>query len=97
MNEVVCKFEMVKLGELQYCEVLNNVEVEQVLLGVIFMNNDVFYCVLDFFKFVYFYEGLYCKIFEVVGDIICMGKIVNLVMIKMFLVVDDCVGDMMVV
>jgi len=74
----------------------HNLEGERALLGAILINNDVYYRVSDFLKPIHFYEPLHRKIFEVVGDIIQMGKIANLVTIKTFLPADDKVGDLTV-
>jgi hypothetical protein len=57
--------------------------------GRILVNNDAFYRVSDFLKSGHFYEPLHRKIFEVVGELIRMGKIANPVTIKTFLPSDE--------
>ena len=77
-----------------YREAPNNIEAEQALLGAILLNNDAFYRVSDFLKPGHFYEPLHRKIYEVVGELIRMGKIASPVTIKTFLPTDAKVGDM---
>jgi len=79
-----------------YREAPNNIEAEQALLGAILVNNDAFYRVSDFLKPTHFYEPLHRKIYEVVSDLIRMGKMANPVTIKTFLPADEKVGDMTV-
>jgi len=79
-----------------YREAPNNIEAEQALLGAILLNNDAFYRVSDFLKPGHFYEPLHRKIYEVVGELIRMGKIASPVTIKTFLPADAKVGDMTV-
>eukprot|EP01035_Chromulina_nebulosa_P040184 gene40184-54335_t len=77
-------------------EAPNNIEAEQALLGAMLINNDAFYRVSDFLKPLHFHEPLHRRIFEVMGDIIRMGKIAHTVTVKTFLPADDKVGDMTV-
>ncbi len=79
-----------------YREAPNNIEAEQALLGAILVNNDAFYRVSDFLKPSHFYEPLHRKIFEVLSELIRMGKMANPVTIKTFLPADEKVGDMTV-
>lgn len=82
VNVLIVCFEIV---ELQFWMFFSNIEVEQVLLGVILVNNDVYYCVFDFFEVVYFIEDLYWCIYEVVISLIKVGKVVILIIMKIFL------------
>lgn len=88
------KFEAV--GTPLYREAPNNIEAEQALLGAILVNNDAFYRVSDFLKETHFYEPLHRKIFEVLSQLIRMGKMATPVTIKIFLPADQKVGDMTV-
>jgi replicative DNA helicase len=96
MNEIARKLAPAAKdqSEAQYREAPNNLEAEQALLGAILVNNDAFYRVSDFLKPVHIYEPLHRKIFEVVGDIIRMGKTAHPVTVKTFLPGDQKVGDM---
>src|SRR5690606_36890296 len=69
---------------------------EQALLGAILVNNDAFYRVSDFLKSSHFYEPLHRKIFDVLGELVRMGKMANPVTIKTFLPADEKVGEMTV-
>lgn len=79
-----------------YREAPNNMEAEQALLGAILVNNDAFYRVSDFLKANHFHEPLHRKIYEVLADLIRMGKMANPVTIKTFLPADEKVGEMTV-
>ncbi|TKT81343.1 replicative DNA helicase [Aquamicrobium sp. LC103] len=79
-----------------YREAPNNIEAEQALLGAILVNNDAFYRVSDFLKAAHFYEPLHRKIYEVLAELIRMGKMANPVTIKTFLPADEKVGEMTV-
>jgi replicative DNA helicase len=79
-----------------YREAPNNIEAEQALLGAILVNNDAFYRVSDFLKANHFYEPLHRKIYEVLAELIRMGKMANPVTIKTFLPADERVGEMTV-
>ncbi|MEO3998678.1 replicative DNA helicase [Mesorhizobium sp. CAU 1732] len=79
-----------------YREAPNNIEAEQALLGAVLVNNDAFYRVSDFLKSSHFYEPLHRKIYDVLAELIRMGKMANPVTIKTFLPADEKVGDMTV-
>ena len=79
-----------------YREAPNNIEAEQALLGAILVNNDAYYRVSDYLKANHFYEPLHRRIFEVLAELIRMGKMANPVTIKTFLPADEKVGDMTV-
>jgi len=79
-----------------YREAPNNIEAEQALLGAILVNNDAYYRVSDFLKANHFYEPLHRRTFEVLAELIRMGKMANPVTIKTFLPADEKVGDMTV-
>ncbi|PYE88509.1 replicative DNA helicase [Phyllobacterium leguminum] len=79
-----------------YREAPNNIEAEQALLGAMLINNDAFYRVSDFLKPPHFYEPLHRKIYEILSDLIRMGKLASPVTIKTFLPSEDKVGDMTV-
>ena len=79
-----------------YREAPNNIEAEQALLGAILVNNDAHYRVSDFLKSTHFYEPLHRKIYEVLADLIRMGKIASPVTAKTHLPAQDKVGDMTV-
>lgn len=79
-----------------YREAPNNIEAEQALLGAILVNNDAFYRVSDFLKPAHFYEPLHRRIYEVLAELIRMGKMANPVTIKTFLPADEKVGEMTV-
>jgi replicative DNA helicase len=79
-----------------YREAPNNIEAEQALLGAILVNNDAYYRVSDFLKSTHFYEPLHRKIYEVLADLIRMGKIASPVTAKTHLPAQDKVGDMTV-
>ena len=76
-----------------YREAPNNIEAEQALLGAILVNNDAFYRVSDFLKPDHFHEPIHKRIFEVVSDIIRMGKAATPITAKTFLPSDDKIGD----
>ena len=94
MAEAVRKLEVAETP--LYREAPNNIEAEQALLGAILVNNDAFYRVSDFLKASHFYEPLHRKIYEVLAELIRMGKMANPVTIKTFLPADEKVGDMTV-
>ncbi len=79
-----------------YREAPNNIEAEQALLGAILVNNDAYYRISDFLKSTHFYEPLHRKIFEVLADLIRMGKIASPVTAKTHIPAQDKVGDMTV-
>ena len=79
-----------------YREAPNNIEAEQALLGAVLVNNDAYYRVSDFLKSNHFYEPLHRRIFEVLSELIRMGKMANPVTIKTFLPAEEKVGDMTV-
>jgi len=79
-----------------YREAPNNIEAEQALLGAILINNDAFYRVSDFLRAEHFYEPLHRKIFEVLANLIRMGRIANPVTMKSFLPVEQQVGPITV-
>ena len=72
-----------------YREAPNNIEAEQALLGAILVNNDAYYRISDFLKSTHFYEPLHRKIFEVLADLIRMGKIASPVTAKTHLPAQD--------
>lgn len=79
-----------------YREAPNNIEAEQALLGAILVNNDAFYRVSDFLKPEHFYEPLHRKIYEVTGERIRGGNMVNPILVKSYLPAGDMVGEMTV-
>ncbi|MEO3387725.1 replicative DNA helicase [Mesorhizobium sp. CAU 1741] len=79
-----------------YREAPNNIEAEQALLGAILVNNDAFYRVSDFLKAAHFYEPLHRRIYDVLAELIRMGKMANPVTIKTFLPAEEKVGEMTV-
>ncbi|GAA4135523.1 replicative DNA helicase [Aminobacter aganoensis] len=79
-----------------YREAPNNIEAEQALLGAILVNNDAFYRVSDFLKPDHFYEPLHRRIFEVLADLIRMGRTASPVTMKTFLPANEKVGPMTV-
>ncbi|MBP0440397.1 replicative DNA helicase [Tianweitania sediminis] len=74
-------------------EAPSNIEAEQALLGAILVNNDAFYRVSDFLKPDHFYEPLHRRIFEVLGDLIRMGRVASPVTMRTFLPAEQKVGD----
>lgn len=60
------------------------------------VNNIVFVVVFLFLVLEDFFEFLYGRIYKVVGDIILKDRIVNLVMVKVVLIFEGNVGDMMI-
>jgi replicative DNA helicase len=77
-----------------YREAPNNIEAEQALLGAVLVNNDAFYRVSDFLKPAHFHEPLHRKIYEILAELIRMGKIANPVTLKTFLPAEQKLGDM---
>jgi replicative DNA helicase len=71
----------------------HNIEAEQALLGAMLVNNDAFYRVSDFLEPVHFYEPIHRRIYEVMGEIIRMGKAATPVTVKTFLPADVRIGD----
>ncbi len=63
----------------------HNVEVEQALLGAILVNNDTYDRVADFLKVEDFSEELHRRIYDVMGQLIRMGKIASPITLKTFL------------
>lgn len=94
MAEAVRKLETAETP--LYREAPNNIEAEQALLGAILVNNDAFYRVSDFLKPNHFYEPLHRRIYEVLSELIRMGKMANPVTIKTFLPAEEKVGEMTV-
>lgn len=94
MAEAVRKIDTVETP--LYREAPNNIEAEQALLGAILVNNDAFYRVSDFLKPNHFYEPLHRRIYEVLSELIRMGKMANPVTIKTFLPAEEKVGEMTV-
>jgi replicative DNA helicase len=76
-----------------YREAPNNIEAEQALLGAILVNNDAFYRVSDFLKPDHFYEPLHRRIYEVLADLIRMGRVASPVTMRTFLPAEQKVGD----
>lgn len=77
-------------------EAPNSIEAEQALLGAILINNEAYYAVADFLLPVHFYETLHRRTFDVVGELIRMGKRATPVTIKAFLPANEMLGDMTV-
>jgi replicative DNA helicase len=77
-------------------EAPHNIEAEQALLGAILVNNDAHYRVSDFLKSTHFYEPIHRKIYDVLADLIRMGKIASPITAKTFLPAQDKVGDITV-
>ncbi len=71
----------------------HNIEAEQALLGAMLVNNDAFYRVSDFLEPVHFYEPIHRRIYEVMGEIIRMGKAATPVTVKTFLPVEVKIAD----
>jgi len=71
----------------------HNIEAEQALLGAMLVNNDAFYRVSDFLEPVHFYEPIHRRIYEVMGEIIRMGKAATPITVKTFLPPDVKIGD----
>ncbi len=71
----------------------HNIEAEQALLGAMLVNNDAFYRVSDFLEPVHFYEPIHRRIYEVMGEIIRMGKAATPVTVKTFLPTDVKIAD----
>jgi replicative DNA helicase len=71
----------------------HNIEAEQALLGAMLVNNDAFYRVSDFLDPIHFYEPIHRRIYEVMGEIIRMGKAATPVTVKTFLPTDVKIAD----
>jgi len=71
----------------------HNIEAEQALLGAMLVNNDAFYRVSDFLEPVHFYEPIHRRIYEVMGEIIRMGKAATPVTVKTFLPAEVKIAD----
>ena len=67
-------------------EVLQNIEVEQALLGAILINNETFFRVGDFLLSEHFSDGIHQKIFETASGLIRENKVASPVTLKTYLV-----------
>jgi len=63
----------------------HNIELEQALLGAVFVNNEAFYRVSDFLESGHFYEPIHAKIFEISAALIRAGKVAVPTTVKTFL------------
>src|SRR5260370_8784699 len=63
----------------------HNIELEQALLGAVLIHNDAFHRVASFLEPLHFFEPVHRKIFEIVGDLIRVGKRANPITVKTFL------------
>jgi replicative DNA helicase len=68
-----------------YRELPQNIEVEQALLGAIFINNDAFHRVADFLKPNHFFEPLHGRIFEIAAELIRSNRVASPITLKTFL------------
>jgi replicative DNA helicase len=69
-------------------EAPSNVQLEQALLGAIFINNEAFYRVSDFLEPQHFHEPLHQHIYELASNLIRAGKVASPVTLKTFLPAD---------
>jgi hypothetical protein len=60
----------------------NNIELEQALLGAVFLNNEAFHRVSSFLLPKHFHEPLHGKLFEVVAELISAGRVANPLTLK---------------
>jgi replicative DNA helicase len=72
-----------------------NGELEQALLGAILISNDAFHQVSAFLAPHHFFEPVHRKIFEIVGDLIRVGKRASPITLKTFLPPDLVVAENM--
>jgi replicative DNA helicase len=69
-----------------------NIELEQALLGAIFINNEALHRVSDFLEPRHFAEPVHCRIFELCQEMIGAGKTATPITLKTFLPPDDIAG-----
>lgn len=62
-----------------------NIEVEQSLLGTLFLSNDALLHIKDYLLPEHFYEKMHRDIFEVITDMVRAGKVANPITVKTFL------------
>ncbi|MBL4646179.1 MAG: replicative DNA helicase, partial [Rhizobiales bacterium] len=74
----------------------HNLEAEQALLGAVLVNNEAFYRVSDFLEPEHFYEGLHRQIYEVIAQLVRVGKVATPITLKTFLPSDEPVGEITV-
>lgn len=88
MSEL-CVVEIRKFSEIVEVVVVQVVffliEVEQQFLGVFLMNNEVYDYVLCVIQGKYFYDFVYCCIYEICVECIVKNVLVSLVMIKVYM------------
>src|ERR1700754_720787 len=68
-----------------YRQLPNNIEAEQALLGAILVNNEAFYRVSDFLESKHFHEQVHQRVYEVITELIRVGKLATPVTLKTFL------------
>ena len=73
-----------------------SIETEQELLGAILMNNDAYGFVSDFLHKEHFYEPLHAQMYEIMGQLITMGKPVTVTSLMTFLLNGQVRDDMTV-
>jgi replicative DNA helicase len=66
----------------------HNIELEQALLGAIFVNNEALYRVSDFLEPRHFFEPIHQKLFEIAASLVRVGKTATPVTLKTFLPAD---------
>ncbi|KEC55463.1 replicative DNA helicase [Bartonella koehlerae] len=92
----VVNFSSLQKEEASFRELPHNIEAEQALLGALLINNDALDRVSDFLKPEHFFEPLHQKIYDVVSHLIKNGKLANPVTIKLFIPVEEKIGDITV-
>ncbi len=70
----------------------NNIDAEQALLGAILVNNEAFYRVSDFLESKHFHEQVHQRVYEVITELIRVGKLATPVTLKTFLPGDIDLG-----
>jgi replicative DNA helicase len=71
----------------------HNIEVEQALLGAVFVNNEAFYRVSTFLEPQHFFEPTHQKIYEIAASLIGVGRRADPITVRPFLPQDLKVSD----
>jgi replicative DNA helicase len=74
----------------------HNIELEQALLGAIFVNDEAFHRVADFLEPGHFFEPIHSRIFEVCRDLLAAGKTATPITVNSFLPGDFRIAGMTV-
>jgi replicative DNA helicase len=74
----------------------HNLDLEQALLGAIFVNNEAYHRLPDNLEPRHFFEPLHQRIFEICGELIYAGKVASPITVKSFLSSEHEVGGLTV-